>query len=374
MSTEPRTIKALACFGKGEDVKPWEYQSRPLGPEDIEIKISHCGICGSDIHTIDSGWFPSIYPCVVGHEIVGEVTVAGDKVKDLKVGDRVGVGAQVWACLNKDPSYDCKLCATGDDTYCRRKVDTYNSRYKHVDNAVAYGGYAEYIRLSYEYAFKIPDNLPSDVVAPLLCAGATVFTPLKEADVKPGKRVGVVGIGGLGHLGIQFARAMGADAVVAFSRSANKEKEVRDLGATDFVVYTDEKQAAAAADSVDVLLICANADKMPYTQFLSFLAVRGTCIMVGLPNDDVKFSAFGIVCKGAKFVGSNIGSMQDIKDMLEVASKKNVRAVIQKLPMSKANEGIKMVRDGSKLPMSKANEGIKMVRDGSVRYRVVLEN
>ncbi|KAG2522615.1 hypothetical protein JM16_003406 [Phytophthora kernoviae] len=328
MTTAPRTIKAYACFGKDEECKPWEYQSRPLGSEDIEIKISHCGICGSDLHTMESGWGPSTYPCVVGHEIVGEVTLAGDKVQALKVGDRVGVGAQ---------------------------VGTYNDTYAN-DGAISYGGYAEYVRVAHEYAFKIPDNIPSDVVAPLLCAGATVFTPLKEADVKPGKRVGVVGIGGLGHLGIQFAKAMGADAVVAFSRSANKEEEVRALGAMEFVVYTDAKQAAAAANSVDVLLICANADNMPYTLFLSFLAVRGSCIMVGLPNDDVKFNAFGVVGKGAKFVGSNIGSIQDIKDMLEVASKKNVRAVVQKLPMSKVNEGI------------------KMVRDGTVRYRVVLEN
>jgi alcohol dehydrogenase (NADP+) len=355
MSTAPRTIHAFASFGKDEEIKPWEYQSRPLGAEDVEIKISHCGICGSDLHTIESGWGPSTYPCVVGHEIVGEVTLAGPDVKGMKVGDRVGVGAQVWACLNKDPSAPCKECASGDDAYCVHKVWTYNDTYKN-DGANSYGGYADYVRVAHEYAFKIPDNLPSDVAAPLLCAGTTVFTPLKEAGVKPGKRVGVVGIGGLGHLGIQFAKAMGADAVVAFSRSANKEQEVRALGATEFVVYTDSKQANAAAGSVDVLLICANADNMPYTLFLSFLAVRGSCIMVGLPNDDIKFNAFGVVGKGAKFVGSNIGSIQDIKDMLEVASKKNVHAVIQKLPMSKANEGI------------------KMVRDGSVRYRVVLEN
>ncbi|KAE9334631.1 hypothetical protein PF008_g13858 [Phytophthora fragariae] len=264
MSTTPRTVHAYAAFGKDEEIKPWEYQSRPLSPEDVEIKISHCGICGSDLHTIESGWGPSTYPCV-----------------DLKVGDRVGVGAQVWACLNKDPKAPCKECASGDDAYCAHKVWTYNDTYKN-DGANSYGGYADYVRVANEYAFKIPDNIPSDVAAPLLCAGTTVFTPLKEADVKPGKRVGVVGIGGLGHLGIQFAKAMGADAVVAFSRSANKESEVRALGATEFVVYTDEKQAEAAAGSVDVLLICANADNMPYTLFLSFLAVRGSCIMAGL--------------------------------------------------------------------------------------------
>ncbi|KAL3665737.1 hypothetical protein V7S43_009170 [Phytophthora oleae] len=303
MSTGPRTVHAYACFGKNGSVQPWEYQSRPLGAEDVEIKISHCGICGSDLHMMDCGWKSTRYPCVVGHEIVGEVTLAGSDVKG-------------WRSV----------------TASERKVGTYNGTYKN-DGATSYGGYADYIRVTHEYAFKIPDNIPSDVAAPLLCAGTTVFTPFKE-----------------------FAKAMGAAAVVAFSRSANKEQEIRRLGADEFVVYTDEKQAADAANSVDILLITADANDMPYMLFLSFLAVRGTCIMVGLPNDDVKFNAFGVVGKGASFKGSMIGSIQDIKDMLEVASKKNVRPVIQKLPMSKVNEGI------------------QMVRDGTARYRVVLEN
>ncbi|ETI31464.1 hypothetical protein PPTG_06282 [Phytophthora nicotianae INRA-310] len=356
MSTTPRTIHAYATFAKGEEAKPWEYQSRPLGPEDVEIKISHCGICGSDLHTMDSGWSQTMYPCVVGHEIIGEVTLAGDQVKDMKVGDRVGVGAQVWACLNKFPDEPCKECAKGKDAYCRYHVGTYNSKYRKTDGAITYGGYADYIRVTHEYAFKIPDNIPSDVAAPLLCAGTTVFTPFKEVGIKPGDRVGIVGVGGLGHLGIQFAKAMGAAAVVAFSRSASKEQEIRRLGADEFVVYTDEKQAADASKSVDILLITADANNMPYTLFLSFLAVHGTVIMVGLPNDEIKFSPYPLVGKGLNFKGSAIGSIQDIKDMLELASKKNVRPVIQKLPMSKVNEGI------------------QMVRNGTVRYRVVLEN
>ncbi|TDH66388.1 uncharacterized protein CCR75_009297 [Bremia lactucae] len=354
MSKAPRTVHAYASFGKHEEMKPWEYTSRPLGDGDVEIKISHCGICGSDVHTVDSGWGPTTYPCVVGHEIVGHVTILGPNVKDLKIGDRVGVGAQVSACLSKDPAV-CKECASGSEAYCPHLVYTYNDTYKN-DGVPTYGGYADYVRVPHEFAFKIPDNIPSDLAAPLLCAGATVYTPLLEAGVQPGKRVGVVGIGGLGHLGIQFATALGADAVVAFSRSATKEAEVRKLGATEFVVYTDEKQAEAAEKSVDVLLICANADNMPYMQFLSFVAVRGSCIMVGLPNDEIKFYAFGVVAKGLKFVGSSIGSIQNIKDMLQLASEKNVRPVIQKMPMSKVNDGV------------------KLVRDGTVRYRVVLEN
>ncbi|KAF1783933.1 Polyketide synthase, enoylreductase domain [Phytophthora cactorum] len=345
MSAAPRIVRAYASFAEGEPIKPWTYQSRPLGSGDVEIKISHCGICGSDAHTLSGGWGGVMYPCVVGHEIAGEVTLAGSDVKDLKVGDRVGVGAEVWACLNKDPSEPCSVCASGDDGYCPQRVGTYNYKYK-SDGAISYGGFADYVRVAHEYAFKIPDNIPSDVAAPLMCAGTTVFTPLKEAGIKPDDRVGIVGIGGLGHIAIHGG----------FSRSNSKETEARRLGADEFVNYSDETQAAAATSSVNILLITADAKNMPYTTFLSFLAVRGTCIMVGLPDDDIKFNAFHVVAKGAKFVGSNIGSIQNIKEMLEVASKMNVRPVIQKLPMNRVNEGL------------------QMMRNGSVRYRVVLEN
>lgn len=358
--TAPRTINAYAAFNKGEDVRPWQYESRALGADDVEIKISHCGICGSDIHSLDSGWGPTTYPCVVGHEIVGEVTLAGANVTELRVGDRVGVGAQVSACLNRDASEGgapCKQCAAGADAYCPQMVWTYNDRYKE-DGAVTYGGYADYVRVPAAYAFVIPASIPSDVAAPLLCAGATVFTPFKELGVKAGDRVGVIGIGGLGHLGIQFAKAMGAT-VVAFSRSGGKEAEVRALGADEFVNYGDAEQAkraAAPGNGVDVLLLTADANDMPYSLFMSFLAIRGTCVMVGLPNDEVKFRPFFLVGNGNKLMGSKIGSIADIKDMLALAAEKNVRPVIQKLPMSRANDGL------------------RMVRDGSVRYRVVLEN
>ncbi|EEY56042.1 mannitol dehydrogenase, putative [Phytophthora infestans T30-4] len=229
MSTAPRTVHAYACFAEGEAVKPWTYQSRPLGSGDVEIKISHCGICGSDVHSLSGGWGGVMYP--------------------------------------------------GDDGYCPQRVGTYNYTYKN-DGAISYGGFVDYVRVAHMYAFKIPDNIPSDVAAPLLCAGTTVFTPLKEAGIKSGDRVGIVGIGGLGHLAIQFAKALGAASVVAFSRSNSKETEARRLAADEFVNYSDEKQAAAAANSVNILLITADANNMPYSPFLSFLAVRGTCIMV----------------------------------------------------------------------------------------------
>jgi alcohol dehydrogenase (NADP+) len=353
MSTAPRTVNAYAAFDAKGEVKPWQYQSRPLGPEDVEIKISHCGICGSDIHTMEGGWGPAPYPCVVGHEIVGEITLAGANVKALAVGDRVAVGAQVWACLNKNPEEPCSNCADGEDAVCDHAVYTYASTY--ADGAPAYGGYADYVRMDNNYAFKLPDNIPSDVAAPLMCAGATVFTPLKQEGVKAGDRVGVVGIGGLGHLAIQFIRALGATPI-AFSRSVNKEQEIRALGAKEFYNLSDEADRKKAANSVDYLVLTADAKNMPYNLYLSLVRKRGTFIMVGLPNDDVKFSPFFIVPRAVRVRGSCIGSIQDIKDMLELASKKNVLPIIEKLPMAKVNEGL------------------DKVREGRVRYRVVLEN
>ncbi|KAF1317295.1 Mannitol dehydrogenase, partial [Globisporangium splendens] len=351
MAAAPRTVNAYAAFEKAGEVKLWQYESRVLGDEDVEIKISHCGICGSDIHSLDSGWGPTTYPCVAGHEIVGHVTVAGKDVKHLAVGDRVGVGAQAWACLNKDGN--CRDCADGDDVYCGRAVYTYNSYYE--DGAMAYGGYADYVRVSSHYTFKIPDVIPSDVAAPLLCAGVTVYTPLKTHNVKAGDRVGVIGIGGLGHLALQFIRAVGATPI-AFSRSNNKEQEIRALGAAEFYNLSNEEDAKKSAGTLDLLLITADATNMPYNQYMTLLRSRGTCVMLGLPNDGVQFSPFFVVAQGKKFVGSKMGSIADIKDMLEVAAEKNVRPIIEKLPMSRANEGL------------------QKVRDGKVRYRVVLEN
>ncbi|GMF28356.1 unnamed protein product [Phytophthora fragariaefolia] len=348
-----RTINAYAAFDPSGECKPWQYEPRPLGAEDVEIRISHCGICGSDVHTLESGWGPAKYPVVTGHEIVGEVTAVGTDVKHHAVGDRVGVGAMVWACRNKDPSSPCEECADGFDPYCKDVVMTYNSLYK--DGSKSYGGYADFVRVSSDYAFKIPDNISSDEAAPLLCAGVTVFAPLRREGVKSGDRVGVIGIGGLGHLAIQFIRAMGG-VPVAFSRSANKEQEVRSLGAQEFYNLSDPEDAKRAVRSVNTVVLTADANNMPYDTYLQLLRPRGTFIMVGLPNDKLTCSPGSFVRDGKRLVGSKIGSPQDVKEMLDLASKKNVRPIIQKLPMDQVNDGL------------------SMVRSGKVRYRVVLEN
>ncbi|ETP53661.1 hypothetical protein F442_01478 [Phytophthora nicotianae P10297] len=253
MSTAPRTVNAYAAFEPCGKIEPFQYLSRPLGEDDVEIKISHCGICGVDIHHLDSGWEPTLYPCVFGHEIICEVSVVGINVKHLGVGDRVGVGAQ---------------------TLTMRSTRTY-------------GGYADYVRVDSNFAFKIPDNIPSASAAPLLCADVAVYTPLKR-HVKPGDRVGVIGISGLGHLAIQFIRALGATPV-AFSRSESKEKEIRALGAEEFYNLSDPDHQKKSENSVNVVLLTADATNMPYNTYLTLVKKRGTFIMVGVPNDEVKF-------------------------------------------------------------------------------------
>ncbi|GMF25460.1 unnamed protein product [Phytophthora lilii] len=219
---------------------------------------------------------------------------------------------------------------------------------------MAYGGYADYVRVERNYAFKVPDSIPSAAAAPLLCAGVTVFTPLKR-NVKPGNRVGVIGIGDLGYLAIQFIRALGATPV-AFSRSANKEKEIRALGAVSSYNLSDAEDVEKATNSVNVLLLTADATNMPYNTYLTLVKKRGTFIMVGVPDDDVKFKPMFVVAKGIKWVGSLIGSIQDIKDMLVLSAEKGVRAIVQQMPMSKVNEDV------------------ALMCAGRVRYRVVLEN
>lgn len=228
-SSAPRTVNTYAGFEKGGAVKLWQYESHPARAVDVKIQILHCGICGADVHMLDCSWGPTEYPCIVGHETIGHTTVTGEDVKHLAVGGHVGVGAQAWACLNKNASRLYTDCAIGLSAHCSRAVRTNSSKYE--NGAASYGGYADFVRVSSHYAFKISDAIPSDVTAPLMCAGVSVFVPVKHY-VKAEDCVGAIGIGGLGHLAIQFIRAVNA-VPVAFSRSANKELEIRALGAQD---------------------------------------------------------------------------------------------------------------------------------------------
>ncbi|KAJ3328174.1 hypothetical protein HDU76_010462 [Blyttiomyces sp. JEL0837] len=341
-------VKCFSCFGKGEALVPNKYTPRPLGEKDVEITISHCGICGSDIHTLDSGWGPSNYTpgLTVGHEIVGTVSAVGAAVTQHKIGDRVGVGAQVWGCL------ECNTCSKGHNNFCSRGVFTYNAKYE--DGADAHGGYASHVRVQEDWAFTLPENLSNEVAAPLLCAGVTVFAPLRRYVTKPGMKVGVAGIGGLGHLALQFANALKAE-VVAISHSPNKKEEAATLGATDFVVLENEEDYKRTVGTIDVLIVTSFHAHESLDKIMSLVAPWGQAVMLAIPEAPLQVHAFSLIMGSKGLVGSLIGSTSEVKDMLSFAAEHNVKPWIQVHPMEQVNDAI------------------ALVRAGKPRYRVVLE-
>ncbi|KAI8940567.1 hypothetical protein NX059_004244 [Plenodomus lindquistii] len=328
------------------------FTPKPFNDIDVDIKISHCGICGSDIHTLRSGWGATHYPICVGHEIIGHVVRAGEKVKGLKLGDRVGVGAQAFSCL-KD---DCEECAAGLEPYCTKAVNTYGGKY--ADGSWSMGGYADHTRVPSHFAVKIPAGLKSEDAAPMMCGGITVYSPLKKNGAGPGKRVGIVGLGGLGHFGVLFAKALGCEKVVAISRRRNKVDDAKAMGATDYIATAeDDKWARKHSRSLDLIISTVSSPDMPLESYLRLLRTGGRFIQVGAPEDKLPpIAAFGLIGKGCTIGGSSIGSPKEIEEMLNFAAERGVKPWVQK-------------RD-----MKDANRSIVDMENGDARYRYVLVN
>ncbi|KAF8945605.1 hypothetical protein BGZ47_002318 [Haplosporangium gracile] len=329
-------------------LKKFSYHPRPLGPKDVEVEISHCGICGSDVHTMTSGWGELSGPCITGHEIVGTVVKAGPE-SVRKVGELVGIGAIVDACG------ECKDCKAGFDQLCHKATFTYNATY-HDSGARSYGGYADRVRVNSQYAHKIPSEISAAEAAPLLCAGVTTYTPLKHFGAGPGKRVGVMGIGGLGHLAIQWAAALKADEVVAISTSDSKRDEAKKLGATKFVNSRNEEERKAARRSVDILLLTSNDKNTDWAELIDYIANHGTLVLLALPEiPTIAIPPGSLLRRHVSIAGSLIGGWKITQEMLEFAAKTGVRPWIEKMPMSDANAAI------------------KHMMEGRPRYRVVME-
>lgn len=316
-----------------------QYDPKPFTEDDVDIHISHCGVCGSDIHTLRSGWGETPYPCVVGHEIVGKAVRVGKNVKHVKEGDRVGVGAQADACLRPD----CEACSDGIENNCPNPehVDTFGGKWP--DGSKSYGGYANYNRTPGHFVFEIPKSIPSHEAAPMLCAGVTVYSPLKREGCGPGKRVGIVGLGGLGHFGVLFAKALGADQVAVISRSSAKKEDAMQLGADAFLATKEEKGwdsgEHSLSGSLDLIVSTVSSPDMPLSGYLSLLKFRGTFIQVGAPEDALPgFSAFALIPKRAKIGGSLIGSPAEIREMFDLAAKKGVKPWVQQRPLEEANQ------------------------------------
>ncbi|KAI7201840.1 GroES-like protein [Hortaea werneckii] len=332
-----------------------KFEPKKWQEDDVDIEISHCGVCGSDLHTLSSGWGPTPYPCVVGHEIVGKAVRVGSKVKHVSVGDRVGVGAQARSCLRDS----CIDRSTGLENHCSiAMVNTYGSVYPN-DEGKSYGGYAYFNRTNGHFVFKIPEGLDSADAAPMLCGGISVYSPLKANGCGPGKSVGIIGVGGLGHFGVLFARALGADRVVGISRKSDKAADARALGADDYIATSKDPDWASNNErSLGIIVCTVSSEKMPLTDYLGLLKAKGTFIQVGAPDGGnvPPVNAFTLIANGIKIGGSAIGAPEEIDEMLHLAAEQKIKPWVQKRSLKDANQ---VTED---------------FENGKARYRYVLVN
>jgi alcohol/geraniol dehydrogenase (NADP+) len=332
-------IQGLAAHAAGAELLPFRYDPGKLGAFEVEIAISHCGICRSDIHLIANDWGISQYPFIPGHEVIGAVAALGSEVRSLEIGQRVGLGWQSNSCGQ------CEWCTRGEENLCLLSEGTCVHRN---------GGYADRVRANARFVVPIPDALPSEQAAPLLCGGITVYSPLRINGINPSSRVGIVGIGGLGHMAIQFARVFGAE-VFAFSTSAGKEEEARSLGAHHFINSRETKALKEVTGALDFILTTVNADQ-DWSNYISALRPHGSLWFVGVPPSPVSVHAFPLISGLRTIGGSPIGPPHRIREMLDVAARHGVKAITECFPMSRANEAI------------------EKVKKNKVRYRGVLTN
>lgn len=322
--------KGYAAHSATAPLEAFSFERRDPRPDDVLIEIAYCGICHSDIHTARSEWGPTMYPCVPGHEIVGKVLAVGKKVKKFKVGDLAGVGCFVDSCGQ------CSCCKSHEEQFCEKKtVFTYNST-EFDGQTKTYGGYSTHITVKQNYVLKIKKGLPLDRVAPLLCAGITTYSPLKRYGVKKGQKVGVVGLGGLGHVAVKIAKAMGAE-VTVFSTSEGKAQDAKKLGAKNFILSTNPKNFLSVFKKFDLIIdtVSANHDFSPY---LFSLKNDGTMVLVGAAPEPNQVSSFSLISGRKKLTGSLIGGIKETQEMLDFCAKKKVLADIELISANQINE------------------------------------
>jgi uncharacterized zinc-type alcohol dehydrogenase-like protein len=333
------SIRAFAAHAPKGELKPFEYAPGPLGEEEVEIAVSHCGVCHSDLSILDNEWGMTQYPLVPGHEGVGTVRAVGARVASVKPGDRVGLGWYSKSCMR------CRQCMHGDHNLCPTVESTIVGRH---------GAFADAVRCHWAWATPLPEGLDPAKVGPLFCGGITVFNPLVQFDVRPTHKVGVVGIGGLGHLALQFANKWGCE-VFAFSSSPGKEAEAKKLGAHHVVNSKDDAAMNKLAGVLDFILVTVNV-ALNWPAYMNALAPRGRLHFVGAVSEPIALPVFAMLPGQKALSGSPLGSPATTADMLEFAARHGVAPVTETFPMSKVNDAV------------------AHLRAGKARYRIVLEN
>ena len=322
-------IKAYAAFEPKGELKPFEYDPGKLNPHEVEIDVHYCGICHSDLSVLDNDWGMTQYPVVPGHEVVGTIAAVGDKVKNLTIGQSVGLGWHAGYCN------ECAPCHSGDHNLCASSQPTIVGHH---------GGFADKVRAEANSVVPIPEGIDLESAGPLFCGGITVFNPLLQFDIKATDKVAVIGIGGLGHMALQFLNAWGCE-VTAFTSSEDKRKEALDLGAHHTLNSRDQNEIEAAAGNFDLILSTVNV-KLDWNLYLNTLKPRGRLHFVGATLDPLDINVFSLIMSQRSISGSPVGSPTSIAKMLNFASLHNIKPVIEKFSFDDINKAIKRLRSG----------------------------
>jgi uncharacterized zinc-type alcohol dehydrogenase-like protein len=324
------STKAYSAQTATSALAPFVIQRRDPLPTDVQIEILFCGVCHSDIHQARNEWQNTVFPCVPGHEIVGRVVKVGSGVRRFKAGDTVGVGCMVDSCRT------CPSCRQGHEQYCDQfAIFTYNGQDKH-SGGVTFGGYSDSIVVDQDFVLKVPANLDPAGVAPLLCAGITTFSPMRHWKVSKGQKVGVVGLGGLGHMAVKLAHAMGAH-VVMFTTSPGKVEDAKRLGADEVVLSKNPDEMKAHVGSFDFIIDCVSAEH-DINAYLELVKHDGTMTLVGAPEKPLPLVSFNLILKRRNLAGSLIGGIAETQEMLDFCGKHNITSDIEIIPIQKINE------------------------------------
>ncbi|CDI08990.1 NAD(P)-dependent alcohol dehydrogenase [Agrobacterium pusense] len=326
--------RGYAATDASKPLTPFTFERREPNDDDVVIDIKYAGICHSDIHTVRNEWKNAVYPIVPGHEIAGVVRAVGSKVTRFKVGDHVGVGCFVDSCVG---------CATRDldnEQYMPGLVQTYNSVERDGKTATQ-GGYSDHIVVREDYVLSIPENLPLDASAPLLCAGITLYSPLQHWNAGPGKKVAIVGMGGLGHMGVKIGSAMGAD-ITVLSQTLSKKEDGLKLGAKEYYATSDASTFEKLAGTFD-LILCTVSAEIDWNAYLGLLKVNGTMVLLGVPEHAIPVHAFSVIPSRRSLAGSMIGSIKETQEMLDFCGKHDIVSEIEKIDIKDVNEAYERV-------------------------------